>query len=184
MAKGGAGKKTSKSRAKRRSKASVVAPIVPECPKHAPMPAARIGRCCSPEPGEHVVGIVDDDGGVSVHAVRCEHRGAEFMALDVLPRDIQLTMPEGKPLDIAQTAGSVDSSDEGTFSEPRVRVDAGHGWSRKLMPGTYTYSFRMAPNDVKLRLAIGPSKFASVDGPDQFDAANGTEDQAFNFTVK
>ncbi|MEM8935599.1 MAG: bifunctional (p)ppGpp synthetase/guanosine-3',5'-bis(diphosphate) 3'-pyrophosphohydrolase [Pseudomonadota bacterium] len=34
--------------------------------------AVRMARCCTPLPGERIVGIRDDDGGVMVHTIYCE----------------------------------------------------------------------------------------------------------------
>jgi len=59
------------------------------------------GECCSPVPGDRIVGILEGDGrGVTVHTIDCE-RLAEFEDREELWRDLQWT-PEAERNAIAR----------------------------------------------------------------------------------
>jgi GTP pyrophosphokinase/guanosine-3',5'-bis(diphosphate) 3'-pyrophosphohydrolase len=59
------------------------------------------GECCSPVPGDRIVGIIEDDGsGLTVHTIDCE-KLAEFEDREEVWRDLQWT-PEAERNSIAR----------------------------------------------------------------------------------
>ena len=61
----------------------------------------HFGECCTPVPGDRIVGILDDDGrGLTVHTIDCEQL-AEFEDREELWRDLQWT-PEAERNTIAR----------------------------------------------------------------------------------
>jgi GTP diphosphokinase / guanosine-3',5'-bis(diphosphate) 3'-diphosphatase len=61
----------------------------------------RFGDCCSPVPGDRIVGILGDDGkGLTVHTIDCEHL-EKFEDSETLWRDLQWT-PEAERNTVAR----------------------------------------------------------------------------------
>jgi GTP diphosphokinase / guanosine-3',5'-bis(diphosphate) 3'-diphosphatase len=61
----------------------------------------HFGECCSPVPGDRIVGIIEDDGrGLTVHTIDCE-KLAEFEDHEEVWRDLQWT-PEAERNSIAR----------------------------------------------------------------------------------
>jgi guanosine-3',5'-bis(diphosphate) 3'-pyrophosphohydrolase len=61
----------------------------------------HFGECCSPVPGDRIVGIIEDDGsGLTVHTIDCE-KLAEFEDREEVWRDLQWT-PEAERNSIAR----------------------------------------------------------------------------------
>src|SRR5690606_9867559 len=61
----------------------------------------HFGACCSPVPGDRIVGIIEADKGLTVHTIDC-NRPADFADDDSVWRDLQWT-PQAERAAVAAT---------------------------------------------------------------------------------
>ncbi len=105
--------------------------------------SVRIARCCTPLPGERIVGIRGDDGGITVHTIHCEQLAKQ-------------DPPQSRWLDLKWRAN--DEDHQSAFARLTVTVQNGVGVLSEIAGTIARYGISIA----SMRLQNRSKEFIDV----------------------